>query len=268
MVSPISLHLVLLRKASVLLPACAFILLVAGCAGGPSITSSSPDRDIVVDGDMVEWIDRLTEIADSRLRVGVQHDEDFVYIGILSTQRSTVQQIAADGLTIWFDSTDAKEHGLGLRYPVGVANLPVAIRSSEEDRMARLRDAANQIDLYFEPEKPVRRPTASNPGLQAASGFEFGAFTMEIRIPRHSDRNDALTVPVATNGSVWLGFQTGRDQNTAPDDDDRDTMGGRGPTGGIGAVGRDFGGRGNGPAGMYTGPINTWINVSLGNGSR
>ena len=257
-----------MRNTSLLLPIFVVFLFVTGCAGGPSITSSHPDRNIVVDGDMVEWIDRLTEIADTRLRVGVQHDDDFVYIAVLSTQRATVQQIASGGLTIWFDSTDAKQNGLGFRYPVGISNLPAAIRSTDEERMARLRDASNQIDLYFEPEKPIRRPTASNPGFEAASGFEFGAFTMEIRLPRHSDRTDALTVPVSADGSVWLGFQTGGGRNPTQEDEDRETVGGRGPTGGIGAVGRDFGGRGGGPAGMYMGPIDTWINVSLGSGTR
>ncbi|PIQ61001.1 MAG: hypothetical protein COV99_10405 [Bacteroidetes bacterium CG12_big_fil_rev_8_21_14_0_65_60_17] len=241
-----------------------------GCTGSGSVTSSAPERDHLTDADMVEWMDHTVEIADTRLRVGVRHDDNWYYIGVLSTQRATVQQIAARGLTVWFDPSGEKTRGLGIRYPVGILNASSGGPTSEadmpretEERMDLLRESAPLVDLYFEEGKPIRRQLASLPGLEAAYSFEFGAFTMELRIPRSAAQSDDFSVPTPSEGMLRVGFAT-EQAPRPPDDDPGSTLpGARGNTGGFGAVGRDFGGRGNGPSPIFQGPIDEWIKVVL-----
>ncbi len=224
------------------------LLLFSGCAGSASLTSAPVTREIEVDADVVEWFDHFNEIADTRLRVGVQHDADYIYLAVVSTQRATVQQIAREGLTIWFDTTAGKQTGYGLRYPVG---------------------EPGDIDVYFEVDKPIRRPVASAPGLQADMGFDFGAFTMELRIPRHDVGPDGFHVHLPPGAMLQIGFETAgpsADGETSADrgPDGRNMNGARGNTGGFGAVGRDYGGRGaGGPSPLFTGAIESWIRVTL-----
>lgn len=243
------------------LPAVVLLLVLSGCAGSASLTSSPVSREIEVDSDVVEWFDHLTEVADTRLRVGVQHDDDYLYLAVISTQRATVQQIAAEGLTIWFDTTGGKQTGYGLRYPVG--HEP---RSGPEARTRAARDAG-LIDLFFEADKPIRRPVASAPGLQADMAFDFGAFTMEMRIPRRDVGPDGFHVLLPPGATLSIGFETdGPDPNadTSEGRDGRSVDGARGNTGGLGAVGRDFGGRGaGGPSPLFTGPVQEWIKVTI-----
>ncbi len=242
-----------------------------GCAGGGSVTSTAPERDHRTDADMVEWMDHTVEIADTRLRVGVKHDEDWYYIGVLSTQRATVQQIAARGITIWFDPSGEKTKSLGVRYPVGILNASPGGPTSEsempretEERMDLLRDSAPLVDLYFEEGKPIRRQLASLAGLEAAYSFEFGAFTMELRIPRSAARSDEFAVPTPMEGMLRVGFAT--EQAPRPTDEEAGSTlpGARGNSGGFGAVGRDFGGRGAaGPSPLFQGPIDDWVKVLI-----
>jgi len=259
------------RRAAFVVAAGALALSLMGCAGGGTVTSSEPERDHRTDADMVEWMDHTVEIADTRLRVGVRHDDDWYYIGVLSTQRATVQQIAARGLTLWFDASGEKTKGLGLRYPVGMLNALPGGPASEEDmpretdeRMDMLRESAPLVDLYFEEDKPIRRQLASLPGLEAAYSFEFGAFTMELRIPRSAARSDDFAVPTPGEGILRVGFATEQAPRPPGDEGGNTLPGARGNTGGFGAVGRDFGGRGAaGPSPIFQGPIDEWIKVLL-----
>ncbi len=239
------------------------LLLLSGCSGSASLTSAPVTREIEVDADVVEWFDHFNEIADTRLRVGVQHDADYLYLAVVSTQRATVQQIAREGLTIWFDTTAGKQTGYGLRYPVGPPPQGGPQARTGPDRDPGL------IDLFFEVDKPIRRPVASAPGLQAHMGFDFGAFTMELRIPRHDVGPDGFHVHLPPGATVQIGFETaGPDADGGTSSDrgagGRDMDGARGNTGGFGAVGRDFGGRGaGGPSPLFTGAIEAWIGVTL-----
>lgn len=265
-----------LKRASVLRTVAHLALLLTalgfmGCTGAGTITSSAPEREHITDADMVEWMDHTVEIADTRLRVAVRHDDDRYYIGVLSTQRATMQQIAARGMTLWFDPSGEKNKRLGIRYPVGILNASPGGPASEsdipretEERMDLLRDSAPLVDLYFEEGKPIRRQIAALPGLKAAYSFEFGAFTMELRIPRSATRSDNFAVPGPVDGMLRVGFATEQAPRPAGDDAGNTLPGARGDTGGFGAVGRDFGGRGAaGPSPIFQGPIDEWIKVLL-----
>jgi hypothetical protein len=224
-----------------------------------ALTSAPVSREITVDSDVVEWFDHFTEIADTRLRVGVQHDDDYLYLAVVSTQRATVEQIARDGLTIWFDTTASKQAGHGLRYPV-----PPASQTRPDDR-----SGPDMIDVYFEVDKPIRRPVGASPGLQADMAFDFGAFTMELRVPRQFVGPDGFHVHIPDGAAVGIGFETVGPEASGNMEGDRDAGGrdldgARGNTGGFGAVGRDFGGRGaGGPSPLFTGAIETWIRVTV-----
>lgn len=241
------------------LSAIVLLLVLSGCAGSAAITSSPVSREIEVDSDVVEWFDHLTEVADTRLRVGVQHDDEYLYLAVISTQRATVQQIADSGMTIWFDTSGTRQPGNGLRYPVG--------RGVGSGSATRTGPDKGLIDLFFEVDKPIRRPVASAPGLLADAGFEFGAFTMEMRIPRRDVGPDGFHVLLPPGATVSIGFKTdGPDpiRDAADGRDGRGVDGARGNTDGFGAVGRDFGGRGaGGPSPLFTGPVEEWIRVTL-----
>ncbi len=257
------------RSSAPVLAIAAVFLLLQGCAGSSRLASDSPSRQVFADADLVEWVDRLQEYENERLRVGAMHDDDFVYIAVNTTNRGLIQSIMTGGLTFSFNNVGDKSEEIGLKYPLGIRDVREAGRGSSlpQDQNGRnelLYRATLEMNLYFEEDKPIRSNVRSNGEFAAAASYDFGALSVELIIPRSSDVGSDLFLSPLDGVTFGLGIQT-MDMSETRSQQGGDQAGARG-IGGRGGGGRGGGGRGrNGGAGrgVDLSPIDLWLSVEL-----
>jgi len=241
-------------------------LLLQGCVSLSSIESQTPSRTIYADADLVEWVDKLETYEDGKLRLGVMHDEENIYLAVNTANRSMIQSIMAGGLTVWFNSAADKTKEIGLKYPLGISDLTGGEqgRPREDARGELLAQTVNEMDLIFEEDKPLRSIVGSQGTFTAAASYDYGVFSVEFIIPRSSGMGSEFFLDTEDDIPFGIGIQTV----------DMSELRGQGGAGGSGGGGRGSGGRGGrgagggrgrtgGGGGSLLAPLDLWIKVDL-----
>jgi hypothetical protein len=105
--------------------ACALILLGAlvpatGCSGKVDLESKWRTKDVFVDGANTEWAGATTYFEDQKLSVGLQNDDEYLYLALFVGDKNTQAQIVMHGCTVWFDPSGKGEKEFGVHYPLGI----------------------------------------------------------------------------------------------------------------------------------------------------
>ncbi|NQV71895.1 hypothetical protein HQ496_02145 [bacterium] len=240
-------------------------LALSGCMSTSSLTSLQPERPVIPDGDLVEWVDSMHDYEDGRLRVGVQNDSKNVYLAISSSNRTLIQQIMAGGLTVWLNAGGDKSKEVGIKYPLGIRDVrePGTGRAGQADGEEARNDLLDQTisfyELIFEEGKPLRRPVGSDGQVKLGASYDYGVFAVEMVLPFSEASGAELHVASIDGLTFGLGIQTpdlaGMRGGANPQGG-----GGGGARGGTG--GRRGGGQGGGAIPVFP-PIDLWITVSV-----
>jgi hypothetical protein len=107
-----------------LLRPCALILFGAlvpatGCGGKVDLESTWREKDVFVDGANTEWTGATTYFEDQKLSVGLQNDDEYLYVALFVGDRGIQAQIVMHGCTVWFDPSGKGEKEFGVHYPLG-----------------------------------------------------------------------------------------------------------------------------------------------------
>jgi hypothetical protein len=90
---------------------------MAGC-GMIDLKSHWRNRPVVIDGKNTEWGNSLVLLDDKETSIGILNDSDFIYIGLVSTNRNLRNQVVRRGITFWFDVEGGKDEKFGVHYPL------------------------------------------------------------------------------------------------------------------------------------------------------
>lgn len=262
----------ILYRRTFLLGLAALSLVLAGC-GATELTSQWRDREIVIDGDDVDWYDAKIHIDKTLVDIGIINDGDYLYVCLTSADRSTQMQIARTGFTLWFDPGGGKSKKLGVRFPRGMRGQEAwagvrNMRRGQGPDPGQLKTMFDQLLLQgemeiFETKKKERRRLevgrSSGPDVRAV--YDRGRLVYELRMPLVQGD---FAIGVESGATVGVGFTTpelssrGRGGN----------LGGLagGGFGGRGAGGGRGGGRGGGGRGGNPDPLEIWTKVELAPG--
>jgi len=94
---------------------------------------------VVIDGKNTEWGNSLVLLDDKENFYRILNDSDFIYIGLVSTNRNLRSQVVRRGITFWFDVEGGKDEKFGVHYPLGFD----AVHPSTEEGA----DAENQPSM-------------------------------------------------------------------------------------------------------------------------
>jgi len=239
------------------------------------IASQAPTRQVFADGDLIEWVDRLELYDNDRLRVGVMHDDENIYVAINTANRTLIQAIMAGGLQLWFNHSQDKTKELGLKYPLGIRDVAGDRQAGAGNargstgggqrgpRNELLNQTTLEMDMFFEEDKPVRTHVGGQGAFSAGASYDFGVLSVELVIPRSADVGSDFYLDPGSATGIGIGIET------------IDTAGVRGNAGGPGSGGRGArgggrggsrgGGRGQGARGgtVLSSPVNLWLKVDL-----
>lgn len=247
-----------------------FSVILSGCGSSSELSSSWRNTDVVIDGLATEWGPYLTNLKDTHVSLGVQNDQDFMYVCLMSSDEQFRRQMMARGLTVWIEGEEGK---IGVHYPIGFlkkGSLPARDESeAEKERIDNVSPTEMEI---LGPGKDDRNlfSTLEAPGITAKLGAPDGPFVYELKIPLRKSNVQAYAVGAGTASTVKLTVETGKfDEGVRP----RGGMGegtrggGMKPRGGGGGRGgRMPGGEGSGggpPRGSRPEPLNVSAMVRL-----
>jgi hypothetical protein len=239
--------------------------------------------DIIIDGDHADWNDHLSLIEKHDVSVGVQHDDEDLYLCLVTTDRQIQNQVLRMGLTIWLSPEGGKKKQFGIHYPIGLMGSGMPIREIMPSRSPDAEDQSYDrmeeliIRSLFEleilgPEKEdVERMHVNQAlGLEVKVGRAGGLMVYELKVPRIRDENHPYGLDTTMNESWVCGFETGEIEFNQMQSGMGSRMGGGMRGGGRGRMGGGRGRGGGGPpvGGMRGGgmmerpePVRIWTRI-------
>ena len=86
----------------------------AGCGGRVDLESRWRSADVYIDGVNTEWSGATTYFEDKKLSVGLQNDDEYLYVALFVGDPQTKAQIVMQGCTMWFDPSGEGEEEFGV----------------------------------------------------------------------------------------------------------------------------------------------------------
>jgi hypothetical protein len=259
----------------------ASLCLMAGC-GMIDLKSHWRNRPVVIDGRNTEWGTSLVLLDDKETSIAILNDSDFIYIGIVSTNRNLRNQVARRGMTLWFDVEGGKDQKFGVHYPMGydVTHPEPDAGSDAGGQPSMTQNTMPVDDLEIEgPGKDDHHPMtfAEAPGIEAKYKIANGVLVYEMKVPLSDKSTSPFTIGAKSGTVIGVGAETSNAKSTPKPSEDVSGGGGRGGMGGEGGYGGGgYGGGGRGRRGGGEGgggrrsssgnqgePFSTWAKVQL-----
>ena len=244
----------------------------------PQFSSELCTRKIVIDGDNNDW-NGIPAYVDKNnvLAVSVCHDDEYIYVCLLTWDPQTQRQIIGGGLTVWFDRTGSDDKTFGINFPLGrYAGEP---SQRIDDRNRKDFDTSKQITNQFVSEMEIIGPKetdryllpfTNNEGIQAKIGrVDGGEMVYELQVPLKKTTEHPNAIQ-PKNNYIGLGFETGEmtgfgKRSGESDGSDSQPQGGTGRGhrgGGYSGGGRMHQGGGS-KSGNAAEPVKMWWKVKL-----
>jgi len=252
---------------------------LAGCSSGINLVSAPPGTNTLIDGKAEEW-DNLTSIKNENLAFGVRNDENYIYVAMVTGDRSKIMRILTGGLQIWLVPDDA-DNKLGIQYPAKPD--PDQMRKFFEERRSRgetpdsrqpgerpdFMAAQTKIGILNDNEWLIEEYAADGNTYQGKMTMERDKFSYEIRIPVGINLKSPEGLKAKPGEKIKIEVSTGEFTpggiDGPPSGGGEPPMGGGGMPpmgGGGGRRGGGMGGRGGRPD-MDFKPLSYEFNVTL-----
>ncbi|HUI63699.1 MAG TPA: hypothetical protein VL126_02570 [Bacteroidota bacterium] len=229
--------------------------LISGCGSTPELTSTWTNSKTQADSSGAQWSAPLSEIKDTRVFIGLQNDQDFIYVHIVTPTEQFRRQMLGPGLTVSFESEDGKK--IGILYPMGGPSRGgyaqgQAQAPPEGDQVDRGEQLASQDLEILGPGKDDRAlfSPLQVPGIRVRVALSQGSAFYDLRLPLKETPDFPYAIGSAAGAKVRLTLESGKPQAMRSGGGGEGYEGGRGPGGGggggFGGGRRGGGGRGGG----------------------
>jgi len=271
------------RRSDTLRAGALFIVLllgVAGCGGSAGLTSAWPDTPPPVDGTRnAAWGSVMKVLPEQDMMVGLMNDSAYLYLSMVTDDRTLQRQVLMMGLTAWFDREGGNEKRFGVHYPIG-GSPPVGgfgRRGGGRSEGGGDDTGDDTGDDDVDAGQPggeyggemrggeFRRPTFDSTEIEIFGPFpgDHERFTMiyQARIPLRDRGANPYAIGTGPGALIGVGLETGsrppeRGPGTGMAPPDMSPGGGGG-----------YGGGGRGgmrlPSGFRTEPLDFWGKVQL-----
>ena len=253
-------------------------ILSSGCGSTMELPSSWADSAVAISGDASVWKAPLTSLKDTKVFLGIQNDQDYLYVCLTSPDQQFRHQLIGAGLSVWFESDAGKRSGV--MFPIGMVREEGRPSPGQEgdrdsgDREHIFEQALQDLEVLG-PGKDDRNlfSTVQVPGISVKIGSSGNTTVYELKIPLKKSSEHPYAVDASPGSSVLVDIQTGKIESGAGRGEGGEGMrgagGGRRPRGGGGGMpgggmgeGREGGGgrsfRGNRPE-----PLDVSVRVHL-----
>jgi hypothetical protein len=273
------------------------IFSVTGC-GDTQLNSKWRTQNLIIDGKDIDWGNTLNYIDDLKALVGVENDNKFLYLCLVTNDQELEVKVLSMGLTIWFDRTANDDKDFGIKFPIGRGGInktamrkmidnPVGERPNLEKMREMVVKNENEVEIMGKNNDISRVPITELKGVKVKLGLKGGRLVYEMKIPLSHKGVFNYALNADTGSTISVGLETGRFQGKSNGEKvfkrPERGEGGFGPSaGGDGdnyggeGMGRGEGGRERGSYGGRRGdfnrsslePVSFWAKVKLAGGIK
>ena len=276
----------------------AAIIFLAGCGSSQVIMSSYEKGDIKIDGDISDWGKSIQKIPDNTFSLGFKNDDKFLYISLMTEDRSKIFQMFRSGFIIWFEPESGDYKTFGIKYPLpadqnNMPQMPDANaegmnreRPNREDMggenmprenfFDRMLITQNEFEIVNKDKYPlIALPLINKEGIEVKLASHKEQFVYELKIPLADNKQYSFVAGALPGDKLKVEFET-EQMERKKSDESRGGMsiGGRGEEPGEGEM--DGGGRGGrrgssargGQFGKRVTPLNYTVELNLAKASE
>jgi hypothetical protein len=210
-----------------------------GCASGKEFTSSYKKDEIQVDGNQLDWQDKLVADEGESIAVGFRNDEQNLYICLTTKNRVRMMQILRNGFTVWIKSPTNSKKTIGIKYPIAANNPDAGTQRQmqggwmNENPDKLLKEAlAKQTEILIVNKDlfPLTAlPLINKEGLEIKLGFHNDELVYEMKIELKDFCKGEYCADVNAGEQIEITLQTEKNN-----DMNRGSKRGMGPGGGMG----------------------------------
>jgi hypothetical protein len=250
-------------------------VLITGC-NDIELNSKWKNQDIIIDGINTEWQGGYY-IKEASTSINIYNDAEYIYIGVISSDRQLPMKIFGNGMIVWFDPNNNKDKILGIHFPIGMTNSEIPLKPGEigdnEEKMKEIfAKTLNEYEIIRKnKEVETRLSTLGGKGIQLKISNEQNKFLYEMKIPLKQNNENLYAIDADTSKTISIGFETAEmdfdkmkerigDENGPPG-----VSSGIPPSGGIPGGGGMPGGGQPGRKEMSK-PLKVWLSVKLSSG--
>lgn len=256
-------------SCSLLSTLCLLVLMLAGCSSSLELSSRWTHQKIAITGDGSFWKDGPRGNLGPGLSIGLKNDNDYLYIGLMTSNPETQLQMLGLGCTAWFDQVGNKNKTFGVQFPVSglLQGGRYPARVTPEDIQRLIAPAQQQLVILGPVPGERRRGPAKNvTGLEARLGYLDGILICELQVPLQKTKTQPYAIDIDKSKPLLIGLETGTIAEAL-----RGQSGAAGSSQSSGSRGRG-GGRSGSASSQGSGsdrpdPLKHWVTVHLSAGS-
>ena len=247
-----------------------FLFFQSGCSSFMKINSYWKNRDITIDGKNNDWIGHMYYLEEENISVGMNNDDDFVYVCVIAEDIFLRTQMMHQGFILWFDPTGGQEKLFGIKFPLGFQGMRQG--NSLSGMRGEWREQGNfpeipekllaELEILGPGEEKVKRmPVEKAKGIEVIFKASSGLMIYELKIPLLQNEDHPYAVEAEPGGLIGIGLEVPEMDREAIREAMKDRMGssrkgaggGRMPGGGM-------------PGGMrprIRNGLNVWLSLQL-----
>ena len=195
------------------------IFSLLGC-GDTIINSKWRTQNLIIDGKENDWGNSLTYIDDLKALVGIENDDKYLYLCLVTNDQDLESKVLRMGLTVWFDNTAGDEKDFGIRFPIGRGGVNrEAMRKEMEGSESQRPNPEKMREMLIKNEYEAeivgknndvnRLPITELKGIELKLGLSNSRLVYEIKIPLSHKGGFNYALSADTNSTISIGLETG-----------------------------------------------------------
>ena len=201
---------------------CTVLLVVMNQAiyARPEVKCVWVKNPVTVDGQNKEWIGSLTLFEKEDIALGVKRDEDFLYLGVLFSGETILQQVLTQGLIVWLDPEGGKEKKLGVKFPLTtmeIESFPDSrnhtpgdspqMKPANEEGMSQ---PSHFIFLVAEEDDETMLEYLQPEAMEVQAAQLAHTLFYELKIPLNRDKDHPVGIGIRSNKKLSIGLEAPR----------------------------------------------------------
>ncbi|HXG38247.1 MAG TPA: hypothetical protein VNL36_05710 [Bacteroidota bacterium] len=240
------------------------LLLLNSCRSPLELTSQHRTAEVTIDGNAKEWEGKTVVLSNYNATLGIQHDDEFLYLCFTTSDRQVQFQILAMGMTVWFDPEGKEKHSFGVRFPLGMEAparmLPRPGQADVDFLGIALQRQRPELELIGPGQEQTMRGTIGQfAGVNVRLGRHQDVLVYELKVPLKLSSQYRWSIEAVPTNPLSVGLEA---NPFAPDRLPAAQRQGLPTSGGGRGRGRAGGGSPQGPA-EQPDPLKVWARVSL-----
>jgi len=192
-----------------------FPLLLSSCRAPLELNSQRRITDIVIDGSATDWEGKTVMLSNYNATLGVQYDDEFLYLCFTTSDRQLQFQVLAMGMTVWFDPEGKEKKSFGVRFPIGVEAPGRMIPrpgpgAADMDFLGvALQRQRPELELIGPgPNQTTRSTIGQVPGVAARLGRNQDVLIYELKVPLKPSSQYRWSVEAIPSNPLSVGLET------------------------------------------------------------